>query len=1194
MQAVVRWCLKNKSVVLLAGFILIAAGAYATTRLNQELLPDIEFPLVTVSTPVPGAGPDVVDEQVTQPLQGAVEGIEGIESLQATSSPGFSVLVVEFGLDVDTEQAEDEINDAIAGVSLPEQASAPEVDRQSASQFPILNVSLSAKDGDLARVTEYAEDEAIPLIEDVEGVASADLVGGSERQIEVDLEPSELEERGIPAEAVVGVISGSNVNAPVGEVSVDGLATPVRTTSELTTVEELRDLPIGAAGAPTGAPEGAPTGAPAGAPTGAPSGASGPPSGAAASAPPAAASAAASPAAAAEAPEPVLLSDVAEVREASSDISGISRTNGEPSLGLNVVKEPEANTVEVAEGVTAALEDVRDDLGRDEVLVVFNSAEDVEESVNGLVEKALIGGLLAVGIIFLFLRSPRATLVTAVSLPTSILAALLFSWADNLTLNIITLAGLTIAVGRVVDDAIVVLENSYRYVQEGYEPEEAALKGTTEVASAITSSTLTTTAVFLPLGLVGGIVSKFFLPLSLTVAFALIASLVVSITIIPVLTSVFIKRRAKRDAGRDANREAPVEETGIRAEPEDGYEDEEYEGYESRRSRRNSSRGSGFLRGLVGLILIVGVLFVGAVVAAGAGVLGGVPGIPAGLVEGLAGIADRVRGAVGGVDTGSPVFLVAAGAAAVVLIVVLALLAVRAARRSAVQGGGPGDGVLVELYAPLLRWSLRHRLAVLILALLAFVGGLAAIPFLAVSFFPPSEERLLQATFELPAGTAIDETSEELRPFEAFMNEDRGVDGYQLSIGGEDNFNPDAPLRTGNQAQAFVVVEENANVQKTLGRLAAEGRDLYGQGFQVQILQQGPPTGGIEITITGGNEEKLRQASETVVDELETNDDITNVQSDLSEVSPEIEVSVDDAEAARAGLSPSAITTSLGTLLGGTGSQVTLGDEPVAIGLPEGSVNTVEEVRELPLGAGRTVGDVAEVRKVEAPSAISRADGDRAVTVTGTITSEDTSSVSNEVNAALPRLDLPDGVTASVGGESEDIEESFRNLFLSIVVALVLVYLILVVFFGSLVTPLIILLAVPLTTAGAFGALLLTGTALSLPALLGVLLLIGIVVSNAILLVDFAQSARDHHDTVDGAVYEAGRARLRPILMTALATIFALVPLAFGFGGGGSALISSSLAIPVIGGLVTSTFLTLLVVPVGYSLVKGGLRRKKR
>jgi len=603
MQAVVRWCLGNRSVVFLAAFILIAAGAYATTRLNQELLPDIEFPIITVSTPVPGAGPDVVDEQVTQPVESAVEGIEGIESIQATSAAGFSVLVVEFGLDVDTEEAEREINSSLSGLSLPEQAGPPEVNRQSASEFPILNVSLSAEDGDLARVTEYAEDEAIPRIEDVEGVASADLIGGSERQIEIQLDPERLEETGVPAEAVVGAISGSNVNAPVGDARIGDLSTPIRATSELTTVEELRDLPVGAAGGAGAAPSGVPSGASAaGAPSRIPSGAapggsatgSAPPAGA--SAPPAGASAGASAAAApasSEAPEPVLLGDVAEVREVSSDISGISRTNGEPSLGLNVTKEPEANTVEVADGVTRALEEVRDDLGEDEVVVVFNSASDVEESVNGLVEKALIGGLLAILVIFVFLRSLRATLVTAVSLPTSILAALLFSWADNLTLNIITLAGLTIAVGRVVDDAIVVLENSYRYIQQGYEPEDAARIGASEVASAITSSTLTTTAVFLPLGLVGGIVSKFFLPLSLTVAFALLASLIVSVTIIPVLASAFIKRR-------------PVREE---PEAENQTEDDFFEDYESRRSRRErrderrSRRGagvSGVLRDPVG------------------------------------------------------------------------------------------------------------------------------------------------------------------------------------------------------------------------------------------------------------------------------------------------------------------------------------------------------------------------------------------------------------------------------------------------------------------------------------------------------------------------------------------------------------------------------------------------------------------
>jgi HAE1 family hydrophobic/amphiphilic exporter-1 len=1157
MGAVVRWCLKNRSVVFLAAVILIASGVYATTRLNQELLPEIEFPIVTVSTPVPGAGPDLVDEQVTQPVEAAVDDVEGIESIQSTSSAGFSVVLIEFSLETDTEEAEAELNSALDGIALPQQAEEPEVRTQSASEFPIMNVSLSAEDGELSGLTAYARDEAVPLIEDVEGVASADLVGGAERQILVELDPQRLEENGLSADAVVGAISGAaGVNTPVGEVTIDGLSTPVRTTSGLADAEALAELPVGVSGdAPAGTS----------APAAGVSAASAPPTGAAASA----------------APEPVLLGDVAEVRESTSDIAGISRTNGEPSLGINVTKDPDANTVEVAEGVEEALSEVRDDLGSDEVLVLFNSAEDVEESVSGLVDKALIGGALAILIIFLFLGSLRATLVTAVSLPTSILAALLFSWADNLTLNIITLAGLTIAVGRVVDDAIVVLENAYRYVQKGYGPEEAALRGSTEVASAITSSTLTTTAVFVPLGLVGGIVSKFFLPLSLTVAFALLASLLVSVTIIPVLASAFIKRRPPTE-----DREDLPEVRDAYAEEED---DEFFEG-ENRRLRRARNGRRGVMRWLFRLLVLLASLAASAVVAARAGVLDGLPGVPPGVTDALSGFADAVVGAVGGVDTGSPVFLAVAGGLVATLILASAFLAVRAARRGWERRAQSDAGLLGALYAPVLRWSLRHRLAVVVLAILAFVGGLAAIPFLAVSFFPPSEERLLQATAELPSGTAVEETADELRPFEDFLIDDPGVKGYQLSAGGEDNFNPDTPLRAGNQAQAFITVGEDASVSKTLSRVDERGRDLYGDDFQAQVLSQGPPAGGLEVLITGGSEEELREASDLVTGELKSTDGVTNVESDLSDVGPEVEVALDAERAAGAGLSPTQVPTSLGALLGG-GAQLTVGETPVSVGVPERSVDSLEEVRGLPVGLGATVEDVAEVREVEAPAAVSRVDGDRAVTVTGTITSEDTSSVSGEVRTSLTELDLPEGVSAQVGGESEDIEESFRNLILSIVVALGLVYLILVVFFGSLVVPLIILLAVPLTTAGAFGALLLTDTALSVPSLLGVLLLIGIVVSNAILLVDFIQNARDRHETLDEAIVEAGRTRLRPILMTALATIFALTPLAFGIGGGGSALISSSLAIPVIGGLVTSTFLTLLVVPVGYSLLRG---RKKR
>jgi HAE1 family hydrophobic/amphiphilic exporter-1 len=1149
MQRIVRWCLKNKSVVILATLLLIGSGAYATTQLNQELLPDISFPIITISTPVAGAGPDLVDEQVTQPVEDAIDGVQGIQSVRSTSAQGFSVVLVEFDLDQDTEEAESDLQAALDGISLPSQAGEPEVKSQSASQFPILSLSLAARDGDLADLTKYAEDDVASSIEEVEGVASVDLIGGAEKQIRVDLDPEKLKDKGLTTDAVVGAISGAKVDAPVGSVSVNGRETPVNATSDLGGIGALEDLPVGVEGGTTGAPTGAPPTASEGIPGGAAPGSSAPPGGAPAGAP---TGATAPPTAAptAEAPEPVLLGDVAEVREIGSDLSGISRTNGEPSLGLNVVKETDANTVEVAADVEKVLDGVRDEIGRDQVVVVLNSATDVEESVNGLVEEALVGAVLAILVIFAFLRSLRATLVTAVSLPTSVLAALLFSWADNLTLNIITLAGLTIAVGRVVDDAIVVLENSYRYVQGGYDPEEAALKGTTEVTSAITSSTLTTTAVFLPLALVGGIVSKFFVPLSVTVALALFASLIVAVTIIPVLVSIFIRAR-----------------TGDRA--PDTHEDSE-----------NARRLGGLARFVIGVVVLFFTLAIALVIASSAGVLGDMPGLPSGFV-------DYVDGLVSGIGT---VLLVVIAVAAAFLIVGLVVLLARAGRR---PGGEESGGLLLRVYTPMLRWSLRHRLVVLLVALVAFAGGLGLVRFLPVAFFPPSEERLFIADVELPAGTALEKTSDRLRPFEDFLRQDEAVKSYQVSIGGEDTTDPESPVRPGNRAQAFINIREDADVKRTLDRVDREGDDLYGENFQVEVLQNGPPQGGLEAVLTGGSKKELAEAADIVTQKFRGLEDVNNVESDLSGGNPEVEVRIDPEKAAKAGLSPALVSTSLGSLLGGS-EVTTLGDTPVVVGVPRDAADSLDEVRGLPVGSGTTVGDVAEVKEVGSPAAVSRVDGQRAVTVTARITSTDTQTVSTNAQNTLSGVALPGNVEAQVGGENEDIDESFRNLFLSIIVALVLVFLILVVFFGSLRVPMVILLAVPLTTVGAFGALFLTNTAISVPSLLGILLLIGIVVSNAILLVDFATRAQDHYETADEAILEAGRARLRPILMTAFATIFALMPLALGLSGGGNGLISSSLAITVVGGLATSTFLTLLVVPVGYSIVRRGRKHGKK
>ena len=492
----------------------------------------------------------------------------------------------------------------------------------------------------------------------------------------------------------------------------------------------------------------------------------------------------------------------------------------------------------------------------------------------------------------------------------------------------------------------------------------------------------------------------------------------------------------------------------------------------------------------------------------------------------------------------------------------------------------------------MLRWSLRHRLVVLLLALLAFGGGLGLVRFLPVTFFPPSEERLLIADVELPAGTAVEKTSDKLRPFENFLKDDEAIKSYQVSIGGEDTTDPESPVRPGNRAQAFINVKESADLRRTLDRVDQEGDDLYGENFQIQVLQNGPPQGGLEAILTGGSKKELAGAADTVTGKFRELDDVNNVESDLSGGNPEVEVKSTPRRLRRRGSRRACL--GLARLAARRKHLTTLGDTPVVAGVPESSVDSLDEVRDLPVGSGTTVGDVAKVEEVDSPAAVSRVDGERAVTVTAQITSTDTQTVSTNAQNALSGVALPGNVTAQVGGENEDIDESFRNLFLSIIVALVLVFLILVVFFGSLRVPMVILLAVPLTSVGAFGALFLTNTAISVPSLLGILLLIGIVVSNAILLVDFATKAQEHYETADEAILEAGRARLRPILMTAFATIFALLPLALGLSGGGNGLISSSLAITVVGGLATSTFLTLLVVPVGYSLIRRGRKHGKK
>ncbi|MGF1472968.1 MAG: efflux RND transporter permease subunit [Rubrobacteraceae bacterium] len=1069
MRAIVSWALRHKSVVILATLLLVLAGTYGTARLNQELLPEIDFPAVSVITPVPGASPEAVDDQVTQPIESSLEGVEGLEEVNSTSSQGVSVVQASFDFNTDLDAVESEIRRNIDGVTLPDQALDSEIAQGGSGEFPIEILSIATDGGDgnsgdeelgdsnddnLQGLSSYVEDEAVPRLEEIEGVGSVDVAGSSERVIEVELDPAALAEDNLTATAVTSAIQEANADTPAGEARIEGLSTPIQASGELSDVKALRQLPVGTSG---GTPSGGASGG------GAPSGGAMP-----------AGATSAPETAEPEAQEQVLLQDVATIEEVDSNLTGVSRTDGEQSLTLTVSKEPDANTVEISEEVDVVLGEIRDDLGdAGQATVVYEDAEQITEAINDLLLKALIAAAVAVIIIMLFLRSWKATLVTAVSLPTSVLVALLFSWGYDITLNIITMGGLIIAIGRVVDDAIVVLENSYRYIQMGYGSDEAALKGTTEVGSAITSSTLVTVAVFMPLGLVGGLVSELFLPLALTVSLALIASLVVAITIIPVLISLFLRRRVSRGAVPDAEKPASG----------DGQSHE-------------------------------------------------------------------------------------------------------------------SQGWLVRLYTPALRWSLSHRWVVLAVAGVLFVAGLSLATLLPQIFFPESESDSYLAEIELPEGTLLQDTSDAVDRFEEFLADDPGVETYQVSIGGETSLSASPGNLSGdqpdNQASVTIGVSEDADADTVVRRIEEEGNDLYGgRNFQVSGLQGGISTGSIEATITEGSEKELREAADLVAQELRDNPDVNNVDTSITGGAPQISVTIDEQRAAEAGISTAAATQSIAALFDSSAqraSQTTINGNPVITGVPEASLTDLGSVRNLPVAPDTTVGDIADVEESTSASSVNRVDGEQTVTVSGEITADDTTAVTSDVNAALDDLDLPGDTQASIGGESEDIAEGFGDLFVAIAVAIALVYLILVTFFRSVIIPLSIMLSLPLVTIGAFGALLVTGTPLSISSMLGILLLIGIVVANAILLVDFAVKAKEHHGSLADAIVEAGQARLRPVLMTAAATIGALSPLALGIGSG-SALITSALAIPVIGGLITSTLLTLLVVPAGYSLLEGARSR---
>ena len=1017
MRFLTEMALRRPTVAVLAIVLILGSGVAAYRSLQVELFPQIDFPLVAVFVSYPSADPEAVARSVTQPVERAIADTPELESIQSTSSEGNAAIFANFRYGTDMAEAQAAVEAAVSGLDFPAGVQEPNVGRFNPDDFPVVLFSV-VSDRPLAEMQEIARSRIVPKVAGLDGVMDVSLTGTVDRSVRITVDAEKLAANDIPLFQIVGALSENNLTLPAGVLFDGSQAVIAKTTHTLDSLGDIENLIVGGSAA-TG---------------------------------------------------PVRLSDVATVTLGDGTPESIDRTNGRPSIGVSVTKQPDANTVDVTTAVNSALESIEGlpaDVG---IVVVSDQGPQIQRQIDTLAREALFGFLFAVSVVFAFMFTVRPTLVRgffntlrptiviALSIPLSVLTGILLMFSQDMTLNFMTFGGLAISVGRVVDDSIVVLENVYRHIQGGRERWRAALEATTEVGPAIFASTMTTVVVFIPLAFIPGLFGAFFSPFALTVTFALIASLFVALTAVPVLGAYLLR--------------------------------------------------------------------------------------PGDLPEG-AGDEGELR---------------------------------------------LPETALQRTYTVVLRWVLRRRLITLIAAFLITLSSLGLTAIIPVNLFG-GETDSLQIELTMPPGTAPEQTLAAVVEIEERLN---GVsDLYSVTIGSSE-FGFLSGGGQARRAEFFVTLREDA--PEDIAEALREELDKPGRVVSITEIVDGPPAGGVDIVVTGQDYDDIAAVSRELATSLSAIEDIVNLENTVTQVRPEVAIEVDPEKAAFLGLTTRQVAIQLSlyligqavttvTIDGRTYDVVVAGDPRSAGELSGvGSLIIAGQVGSAPLR------EIAELAMREGPVEISRTDGVRSASITGDIVGDDAQAVGILVDEKIGELQLPPGVSVESGGIFADIAEGFRAVFISMAVGIVLVYLVMVAGLGSLRNPFVIITTLPLALIGVFVALAITGRSLGLPAMMGMLLLIGIVVTNAIVLIAFVEQQRGRGMAIYDALVSGARVRLRPILMTALTTSFALLPLAVASEGSGG-IISAELATVVIGGLASSTALNLLVLPIVYMLFNDSIPR---
>jgi len=1036
--------------------LIVAIGLFgmvSLSRLNLNLLPDISYPTVTIRTELTGAAPVEVENLVTKPIEEAVGVIRNVRLVRSVSRSGQSDVTLEFLWGTDMDVAGVEVREKLDLLFLPLEASRPLLLRFDPASEPIMRLGLLHKEssestvddaeGQLKALRRLAEDRIKNDLEAEEGTAAVKVSGGLEDEIQIQVDQQKLSQLGIGIEQVANRIRAENVNLSGGRLEEGDQRFLVRTLNEFRSVDEFRDAIV-----------------------------------------------------AYVAERPVYLRDIATVERGFKEREAVTRVKGRESVELAVYKEGDANTVQVANRIEQRLERVRSALPDDiELIKVYDQSRFISSAVNDVKNAAFLGGIIAIIVLFGFLRDARATTIVGIAIPVSVIGTFLLMYTNDVSLNIMSLGGIALAVGMLVDNSIVVLENIVRKKEQGEETLEAAQNGTAEVASAVVAATLTTIAVFFPMVFISGIAGQLFRDQALTVTFALVFSLLVALTVIPMLASLGAGSRY-----RDENEDRPP---GL------------------------------FTQGVAKIVRVTGVGF--------------------GLLRWL--------------------------------FWALLWLPTQFFQRL--------YGAVAAVYPTLLRRSLQHRPTVLFLALLIFAGTMSLVPRLGTELIPQLSQGEFNVDLRLPPGAPLSETD---RAIQAAQRATVGIDVVALdySVAGTGNrldANPvDAGDNTGTLSIALAPGAGRDDESATMDAMRRELARIPGVQYEFSRPSLMTFASPLQIEIAGYDLEGLALVSQAIVTEMAADDRFADIRTTIEGGNPEIQIAFDQERAAKLGLAVRDIADRVvANVRGELATRYTWRDRKIDVLVR--SVDTrrssVEEIRQLIVNPASdrpvTLEAVAEVGIAQGPAEIRRVAQERVAIITANVAYGDLGAAATSAGAIINRLPMPVGISATVSGQSEEMQDSFRSMQFALALAVFLVYLVMASQFESLIHPFVILFTIPLALVGAVLALFVTGTTINIVAFIGVIMLAGIVVNNAIVLVDLINQLRMQGKSQVDAIMEAGSARLRPIMMTSLTTALGLLPMALGFGEGAE--VRTPMAITVIGGLLVSTLLTLLVIPVVYSLL---------